>query len=98
MRLVRVVLASVSVVAAAAAVTYAPPVDAGAHPVRPDLRVVSSDPQRVTGGDALIEVTVPSKATAADVRVFAGDVDVTAAFEEVEPGVLRGLVTGLPLG
>jgi hypothetical protein len=82
---------------AVTAVATGAPVSAE-HPVRPDISVVSSDPSRVTGGDALVEVLVPDHGTAQDVRIAAGDRDVTADFTEVAPGVLRGLVTGLPVG
>lgn len=99
MRVVRSVLASSVLVATAVlAVTNGAQASAGRHPVRPEISVVSSDPSRVTAGDALVEVLVPRHGSAPDVRVRAGGTDVTASFTEVAPGVLRGLVTNLPLG
>ena len=72
-----------------------PPIGGTAAPV---ITVVSSDPARVSGGDALVEVRLPSPGTTKHLRIIAGAVDVTAAFTEVAPGVLRGLVTGLRNG
>jgi hypothetical protein len=98
-RVVRSVLAScVLLTTAVTAVATGTSASGRRHPVRPDISVVSSDPSRVTGGDALVEVLVPDRAAAQDVRVRAGDREVTGNFTEVAPGVLRGLVTDLPLG
>ena len=95
-RVVRPFIAS-AVVAAASVVlaTGSDPVAAGRTTAAPEITVVSSDPSRVSGGDALVEVRVPSPGTTKHLRINAGSVDVTAAFTEVAPGVLRGLVAGL---
>ena len=62
------------------------------------VRVLSDRADLVTGGDALVEVTVPSDA---DVTTLAVDVDgrdVTAAFAVRSDGRYLGLITGLSLG
>ena len=56
---------------------------------------MSSDPARVSGGDALVEVRLPSPGTTKHLRINAGSDDVTDAFTEIAPGMLRGLVTEL---
>lgn len=65
-----------------------------------ELTVLSSRPDTVTGGDALVEVALPPGLPPGAVEVRAGGRDVTGAFRPVpgRPGALRGLVTGLPLG
>jgi hypothetical protein len=63
------------------------------------LDVLSSGPQYVTGGDALVEVSLPARRPAALQVTLNGD-DVTAAFhaEPGKPGRLIGLVKGLKEG
>lgn len=70
----------------------------GPSAAAPVIEVRSSDASRVTAGDALVDVTVPTRGTAEHLRVEVGGVDVTDRFTEVEPGTWRGLVTDLPLG
>ncbi|MGH9214354.1 MAG: DUF6351 family protein [Acidimicrobiales bacterium] len=55
------------------------------------IEVVSSRPEHVTGGDALVAVTVDESLDPADVTVTAGDRDVTAGFEP-DPADDRRLV------
>jgi hypothetical protein len=67
--------------------------------------VISSRPEAVSGGDALVEVTVPRGVAPDGVRIEAGGREVTDAFRVVDGGPghahthrLRGLVTGLAEG
>ena len=63
--------------------------------------VVSSRPEYVTGGDALMAVTLPAGADPSDVTVTAGDRDVSDAFAPDPAGAegrLVGLVDGLAEG
>lgn len=62
------------------------------------MRAVSSDPALVTGGDVLVEITLPQGTPAADVRVTAGGRDVSAVFKPHSAGTMLGLVSGLPDG
>lgn len=64
-------------------------------PVR--LDVLSGRADLVSGGDALVEVVLPSGTSAAGLRVLAGDRDVTTSFSDRD-GRLIGLVGGLPDG
>src|SRR5918995_4527261 len=52
---------------------------------RPDLTVVSTDAERVTGGDVLVEVTVPRSGAPRGLRLFRNGVEVTDVLTEVEP-------------
>lgn len=70
------------------------PLDTGAAV---QVRTLSTRPDLVTGGDALVEVVVPKGTDPRKVRVTAGTRDVTGAFRAAGPG-LRGLVTRLPGG
>jgi hypothetical protein len=62
------------------------------------LVVLSSRPDMVTGGDALIEVRFPADVAGDEITVLAGGVDVTADFTLVDGARLVGLVEGLALG
>jgi len=62
------------------------------------LTVLSSRPDMVTGGDALIEVRFPADIAGDEIAVLAGGVDVTANFTLVDGARLVGLVEGLALG
>ncbi len=79
---------------AAAAVALLPAAVADAAPLR--LEVVSTRADLVTGGDALVRVTLPKGARG--MRVRAGKRDVTAAFTRRTKGRAEGLVDGLRLG
>jgi Tannase-like family of unknown function (DUF6351) len=76
------------------------PTAAGAPPMRAlVVEVLSSAPEQVTDGDALVRVTVPRQVPASQVTVLAGARDVTSSFERsADGGSLVGVVTGLPLG
>ncbi len=64
------------------------------------LRVVSSPPELVSGGDARVEVVVPDNIPFAAVRVTLNGADVTSAFGPDPEGThqLEGVVTGLDEG
>ena len=66
---------------------------------RLELDVLSSEPDQVTGSDALIQVTLPRGVGLDDLRVRVGRRDVTDAFSRGdEPGTAIGLVDGLRIG
>src|SRR5262245_35656511 len=61
------------------------------------MRVLSSRPDMVSGGDALVEVRLPAGVAAA--TITADGRDVTGAFKPgTNPSTLVGLVEGLKLG
>ncbi len=62
----------------------------------PAIRVLSSQPTHVTGGDALIEVT--ADAAAERPTITANGRDVTGLFTAAAPGRYVGVVTGLVTG
>lgn len=63
------------------------------------LRTLSTDAALVTGGDVLLEVTLPRGTNADGLRITAGGRDVTAAFHPgSSPTTLSGVVAGLGLG
>jgi Tannase-like family of unknown function (DUF6351) len=64
------------------------------------VEVVSSRPEHVSGGDALVAVSVPDGVDAADVTVEAAGEEVTDAFaaDPDDPARLVGLVDGLADG
>ncbi|WP_245970952.1 DUF6351 family protein [Streptomyces rishiriensis] len=62
------------------------------------VRVLSNRADLVSGGDALVEVVLPSKAKPAKVRVDVDGRDVTPAFAVRPDGRFLGLVTGLKVG
>jgi hypothetical protein len=96
----RLVLALVPVVAGgtlALAPALAAPGDGAAAQDVVEVRTLSGRADLVSGGDALVEVTVPAGASTAAVRVDVGGRDVSDAFRERD-GALLGLVTGLALG
>ena len=63
------------------------------------IRAVSTDAALVTGGDVLVQVSLPAGTAGSTARVTVGGRDITAAFH---PGptanTLQGVVTGLPVG
>jgi Tannase-like family of unknown function (DUF6351) len=62
------------------------------------LRAVSNDPDRLSGGDVLVEISLPKK-FAGGLQISLNGRDVTGAFRAGHaPGTLLGLVTGLALG
>ena len=64
------------------------------------IRTLSANPDRVSGGDVLVEISLPRAARRDGVVVTLHPVnqDVTASFHETAPGVLVGLVSGLVVG
>jgi hypothetical protein len=62
------------------------------------VEVLSSKPYMVSGGDALVRVTVKKKVSLGDVRVELNGADITGAFRATGGGTLTGLVSGLRLG
>jgi len=66
----------------------------------PIVSVISSLPNRVSGGSALVDIAMPANATASDALVVtANGQDVTSAFKaSATTGHLLGLVTGLTTG
>lgn len=65
----------------------------------PVIEVLSSRPDMVTGGDALVRVSLPGGGSAEGVRVTANGEEVTSVFRAASDGVgVVGLVTGLRLG
>jgi len=64
-----------------------------------EVSVLSSRPDTVSGGDALLQLSVPTDAAPADVRVAVNGRDATAAFrQDAGTGRLVGMVDGLRLG
>ena len=63
------------------------------------LRILSSRPDMVTGGDALVRVELPAGMAARDVKLTLNGTDVTAKVNPDAAGrSLTGLVTGFALG
>src|ERR671911_618577 len=96
MRALLVVVASVVLVKPAGAPQGPPAGNQGALAIQ----VVSSPPELVSGGDARVEVAVPSSVALSAVSVELNGADVTSAFAPDPEGnhQLEGLVTGLPAG
>lgn len=68
-------------------------------PLGLDVKAVSSRPDAVSGGDALVRVDVPSGSLNSAVRVSVNGREVTSAFRnDPAGGGLLGLVTGLQVG
>jgi Tannase-like family of unknown function (DUF6351) len=65
---------------------------------RHSIEVLSSDAKLISGGSALLQVSLPPGAVRNGVVITAGGRDVTARFAQTAPGQLVGLVDGLPLG
>ncbi len=63
------------------------------------LEVLSSKPDQISGGDALIEIVVPEEASIEEVTVYRNDSDVTEGFaEHPERSALTGMVDELEDG
>jgi len=67
-------------------------------PAQFDISILSSPAYAVTGGDALVQVSVPGATPLADVVVRLNGQDVTAAFQAADAFTLKGLVAGLRVG
>ena len=83
----------VGMLVATAAALAARPANTG----RVAIKTLSTDASRVTGGDVLVQVTVPAGEPRP--RITVGGRDVTMAFKQGDaPHTLVGLVTDLALG
>ena len=89
-------LLSAALVAATSALAVA--ASRTAEPTRLAITALSTDAQRVTGGDVLLQVTMPAAANFASLKVTANGKDVTAAFRETASHAAVGLVDGLANG
>ncbi len=63
-----------------------------------EIRTLSNRADMVSGGDAMIELILPARATIAGLKVTASGRDVTSAFTVTSSGRILGLVTGLTTG
>ncbi|SFM74412.1 DUF6351 family protein [Variovorax sp. OV329] len=81
-----------------------PPSQGGGEPPAPTvaelkLQTLSSRADMVSGGDALVQVTLPQGVDAASVKLLRDGTDVSAALKASDDGrTLRGLVSGLAQG
>src|SRR5260221_12829328 len=62
------------------------------------IYVLSNRADLISGGEALVEVTIPAGADPAAMRVAVGQRDVTSAFAVRADGRYLGLIEGLALG
>lgn len=62
------------------------------------ITTISNRPDLISGGDALVQLILPSGASADGLRVEIGGRDVTASFARQPGGEFTGLVEGLSLG
>src|SRR5260370_21894168 len=65
---------------------------------RMEIQELSANPDRVSGGDVLLKISLPRDARSVMVTLHPTNQDVTASFHETAPGVLVGLVSGLVVG
>ena len=65
---------------------------------RIEIKTLSVDADRVTGGDVLVQVLVPMGTPLASVKMNVRGRDVTSVLQSTAPNTLTGLVTGLALG
>lgn len=63
-----------------------------------EITILSSRPDMVSGGDAVVQVRLPSTAPVQQVTVLRNRVDVTSAFVPGSGTTLHGLVGGLKDG
>ncbi len=63
-----------------------------------ELKSLSNRPDMLSGGDALMEVVLPTGATLSDLKVDVNGTDVSSMFALRGNGRVMGLVTGLPNG
>ena len=61
-----------------------------------DVRVVSSRPDMVTDGDALIAIAAANAGGLSGLRIFLDETDVTGSFRSASSNSLLGLVKGVP--
>ena len=62
------------------------------------LHVLSTRPDLVSGGSALVEITVPAQASTAGLTAQLNGADVSGAFAQRANGKLEGVVSGLTVG
>jgi hypothetical protein len=73
--------------------------DDSGHSAGVNIRVLSSRPYLVSGGDALVQVTVSRHVSLGDLRITVNGRDVTSTFHaDPDANTLTGLVTGLRNG
>ena len=66
---------------------------------RVEITALSGDPALVTGGDVLLQITVPTGTSTGSVKVTAAGRDVSSAFHLGRKlGTIMGVITGLPEG
>src|SRR5436190_7817104 len=94
-RLVRDVIRIALVASALASLAAAP---AEARAPAPRIAVLSNRADLVSGGDALVRVTLPRGVKAGRLRLTAGRRDVTGALQRAGTGRREGVLTGLPVG
>ena len=63
-----------------------------------EVKVLSSRADSISGGDAVIQVRIPSTVSVLQVAVLRNGVDVTSAFVATDTTTLQGLVSGLNAG
>src|SRR3954470_1126687 len=63
-----------------------------------EVKVLSSRPDAVSGGDAVIQVRVPQGVSALDVTILRNGADVSSSFVATDVITLQGLVSGLSDG
>src|SRR3954463_1638680 len=73
-------------------------VPAEARPLPPKISVLSHRADLVSGGDALVRVTLPRGVKPSRLRLTAGRRNVTRVLQRTGARELEGLVEGLPLG
>ena len=78
--------------------TFAGPPAASGNGGLPQIVVLSSRADLVSGGDALVQIVLPARVDPATVRVSLDGTDVTSAFAVRPDGSYEGLVTGLAVG
>jgi hypothetical protein len=94
-RRVALAIGGALVVGATGVAGVGPAEGAGNRQDRLSLTVLSGRPDQVSGGDALVQVSLPHNVDAADIRVTRDGTDVTDAFSPGDGGTLVGLVKGL---
>jgi hypothetical protein len=62
------------------------------------IRTLSANADRVSGGDVLVQISLPRGVSKGNVTVSLNGSAVTSSFRETAPGTLVGLVKGLALG
>src|SRR4051794_22849294 len=94
----RVVLSVVLTATALAAPVVARSVTARSASAPPTISVLSNRADLISGGEALVAVSLPAGTDPAQVKVALGTRDVTNQFAPLADGRFGGLVTGLAVG